>query len=137
MMELFIGCNSLITLGIVMHHMDFATKAISDTESGQYNDMGLYCFVLMIFAILMKVYMGMVSGYMGSLSSSTFNDWNAAPNYKTITIYTVAIFVVYAGTVVGGAFSVYSILLRVCETHTCKLQVLVSAVSAVSAGLHR
>jgi hypothetical protein len=109
MMELFIGCNSLITLGITMHHMDFATKSIAETDSGQFNDLGLYCFVLMIFALLMKVYMGMVSGYMGSLCSSTFNDWHAAPNYKTITIYTAAIFVVYAGTMVGGAFSVYSL----------------------------
>ena len=43
MMDVFVGASSMITVGMTLHHTFFAKRAIMLTETGQFNDIALYC----------------------------------------------------------------------------------------------
>ena len=103
MMELFIGGNTLITIGIIIFHMFWATRTIMATNTGQYNDVGAFCLVLIVMGIMFNIYNFLISNYMNKLNNIDGLRPVGEPEYKCITFYTAILYIVSFGM---GIFSI-------------------------------
>lgn len=109
MMELFIGGNTLITIGIIIFHMFWATRTMMATDSGQYNDVGAYCIALVILAIMMMVYNALIGGYMSGLNNTGGFRNVGEPEYKKITTFTFLLYIVSFGAAVTSCMAVFTL----------------------------
>lgn len=88
MMELFVGGNTLIIIGITLFHTFYATRAVFLTEAGQFNDLAMYCFCCVNMIICMFILQFLVLRYMGNRTK--------IPRYFRITCITFWVYLVYS-----------------------------------------